>query len=529
MTTRQIVRRATTGDRGPPDQRIEIPITEQIGPNMSRTRHGNLLCRNVPIARVGWMAYGPDETPIQAGPDGIARVYRSAEELFKPETIGSFMGAAVVDEHPDEDVSPKNWKQLAQGFSLDNVRRGEGEDADVLLADLIITDEKLIEAVLNGKREVSCGYDADYTATADGEGTQSNITGNHIALVEKGRCGPRCAIGDQAFIDPNRKETKMATSAKTGKPASARTGDKRAQVRALFEKATRDAEMLMGNNADPEEGEGAASGETEDESNVGTKGPGGATHIHIHAGGSGNTPGTHEGMEKVTSDEGEGGNDPYEARFAALENGLSTLAAAVQKLVGANGGAQDEADPETMEGEGLDEDPNLEKNGSQNFTEDEGAEPTGMNNNPAGASRTGDSAALATGYQALLAQAEILVPGFRAPTFDSKQTRTKTIDSMCALRRKVLDMAYSTAQGKQIIDSVSGVKTLDMAKMNCQETATLFRAAAGAKGLLNNRQATGDSGTPGKQTQQAQARGPMTIAQLNEANAKFWAGRVAKG
>jgi hypothetical protein len=525
MSTHKTVRRATTGDRGPPEQRIEIPITEQIGPNMSRTKHGNLICRNVPIARVGWMAYGPGETPIEAGPDGIARVYRSEDELFRPETIGSFMGTAVVNEHPDEDVTPKNWKQLAQGFSLDNVRRGEGEDADVLLADLIITDEDLIEAVLSGKREVSCGYDADYEATAEGEGRQSNIIGNHIALVEKGRCGPRCAIGDRAFIDPTRKETKMATSAKTGKPASARTGDKRAQVRALFEKATRDAEMLMGNNAEPDEGEGGASGETEDESNVGTPGPGGATHIHIHAGpGGGNTPGMHEGMEKVTSDEGEGGEDPYEARFAAIETGLQTLTAAVQKLAGAEAAETQE----TIEGDGMDEDPELE--GSMNYTEDEGAEPPGMKpvTPPAGSMRTGDSAALANGYQALLAQAEILVPGFRAPTFDSAAKRVKTIDAMCATRRKVLDLCYSTTAGKEIIDSVSGSKSLNLAKMDCQATATLFRAAAGAKSLLNNRQATGDSGTLGKSQQQA-PRGPMTIAQLNAANAKFWEGRVAKG
>jgi uncharacterized protein len=526
MTKSRTVRRATTGDRGPPEQRIEIPITEQIGPNMSRTRHGNLLCRNVPIARVGWMAYGPDETPIQAGPDGIARVYRSEDELFRPETIGSFMGSAVVSEHPDEDVTPKNWKQLAQGFSLDNVRRGEGEDADVLLADLIITDEQLIEAVLSGKREVSCGYDADYEATAEGEGKQSNIIGNHIALVEKGRCGPRCAIGDQAFIDPNRKETKMATSAKTGKPASARTGDKRAQVRALFEKATRDAEMLMGNNAEPDENEGGASGETEDESNVGTAGPGGATHIHIHAGpGGGNAPSTHEGMEKVTSDEGEQAGDPYEARFAAIESGLTALTQAVQKLAGAEAAETNE----TIEGEGMDEDPDLENKGSMNYTEDEGEELPTEKKPTMDKARTGDSAALATGYQALLAQAEILVPGFRAPTFDSKAKRTKTIDTMCGLRRKVLDLAYSTAQGKEIIDSVSGTKSLNLAKMDCQGTANLFRAAAGAKSLLNNRQATGDSGIPGKAQQAAQPKGPMTIAQLNAANAKFWEGRVAKG
>lgn len=45
-------------------------------------------------------------------------------------------------------------------------------------------------------REVSCGYDADYEQLAVGRGRQMNIVGNHVALVERGRCGPRCAIGD---------------------------------------------------------------------------------------------------------------------------------------------------------------------------------------------------------------------------------------------------------------------------------------------------------------------------------------------
>ncbi|MBP0974841.1 MAG: DUF2213 domain-containing protein, partial [Oscillospiraceae bacterium] len=39
-----------------------------------------------------------------------------------------------------------------------NIRRGAGADSDLLLADLILTDPCLIDAVLAGKREISCGY-----------------------------------------------------------------------------------------------------------------------------------------------------------------------------------------------------------------------------------------------------------------------------------------------------------------------------------------------------------------------------------
>ena len=45
-------------------------------------------------------------------------------------------------------------------------------------------------------REVSCGYDADYEQTSPGKGKQSNIIGNHLALVDQGRAGHAYAIQD---------------------------------------------------------------------------------------------------------------------------------------------------------------------------------------------------------------------------------------------------------------------------------------------------------------------------------------------
>ena len=55
--------------------------------------------------------------------------------------------------------------------------------------------------------EVSCGYDADYEQTEPGRGTQRNIIGNHVALVTRGRAGPRVAIKDHST-----ERTSMATA-----------------------------------------------------------------------------------------------------------------------------------------------------------------------------------------------------------------------------------------------------------------------------------------------------------------------------
>ncbi len=171
--------------------------TEILSANMHRTPEGFLICTNVPIARTGVMYYAPGEVPIEPR-DGIIRVDRAEGDVFSPETVASFEGKAVTLDHPMMDVSPENWSRLAKGVTQ-NVRRGQGIDNDLLLADLLITDSAAIEQVRGGLREVSCGYDADYEQTEPGRGLQTNIIGNHVALVEKGRCGTRCAIGDRAM------------------------------------------------------------------------------------------------------------------------------------------------------------------------------------------------------------------------------------------------------------------------------------------------------------------------------------------
>jgi hypothetical protein len=513
MTKAVTPRRATTCDRGPPAG-PDIHTTEQLGPNMSRTPNGNLICRAVPIARVGWMIYGPNEVPIKAGPDGVARVYRGPDELFKPECVGSFMGSAVVDEHPEDDVTPSNWKQLSQGFSTTHVYRGSGEDADVLMADLVITDEDLIKSILDGKREVSCGYDADYKQTGVGEGLQTNIIGNHIALVERGRCGPRCAIGDQ---DYQRKEDDMATK------VTVKTVDKRAQVRNQLRKAFRDAMMAAGGNPDDAFGV-PASGESEDPSEGGDEDTGG-THIHIHTNGS---PDAQDPQEGAVSgqDDAEGGNpdggstDPTEQRFQALESSLAALTEAVNKLAG--GGQSDDTDDEAPDAQSTEGSEGAGGFPAKTPTDDDAEE---AEVNKEGSGKTMDSAALETGYRALMADAEVLVPGFRAPTFDSKAKRKSTVDSMCAARRKVLDLAYSTNDGKTVIDSVSGGSALNLAGMTCVQTASLFKAAAGAKKLLNNRQATGDASRVPNQQAPAGRTAVKSISDVNKANADFWAAK----
>jgi hypothetical protein len=178
--------------------------TNQISEKISETPEGFLLCEEVPITRTGYLEYSSNETPIKAT-DGsaIILVSREEEEVFSDETIASFEGKPVTIGHPSEFVSPENWKELTVGITQ-NVRRGQGLSSDKLIADLLITDISAIPLVKSGElREVSCGYEADYVQVGDARGQQTNIRGNHIALVTKGRAGSTCAIHD------NHKEVSM--------------------------------------------------------------------------------------------------------------------------------------------------------------------------------------------------------------------------------------------------------------------------------------------------------------------------------
>jgi hypothetical protein len=165
------------------------------------TPEGFLLCEAVPIARTGTLIYDEselvnDDGPIvQGGDGGLVTIERNPDEVFRAETIASFEGKPVTLSHPDDFVSPANWRELSMGITQ-NVRQGEGIESDLMIADLLITDSAAIEEVRSGLRQVSCGYDAEYEQLAVGRGRQTNIVGNHVALVERGRCGPRCAIGD---------------------------------------------------------------------------------------------------------------------------------------------------------------------------------------------------------------------------------------------------------------------------------------------------------------------------------------------
>jgi len=164
---------------------------DRISDNLIETPEGYLVCKDVKIARIGVQKYLGQELGEKDRAYQMINVHRLPEDVFDKDTLNSFEGKPVSDDHPRDGVSLDNFTSHYKGHAQ-NVRR----DGDYIIADLVITDSVLMNKIKNNlKREVSCGYNCDYVPYKDGY-KQIAIRGNHIAVVERGRAGSNVRIND---------------------------------------------------------------------------------------------------------------------------------------------------------------------------------------------------------------------------------------------------------------------------------------------------------------------------------------------
>lgn len=160
----------------------------QLSKHRYKTTEGYLVCKDCIIARTGKQTYLKAEIGREDGSDEeYIDIDRKPEQVFDEKTMASFEGKPLTIEHPEESVSPQNYKELSVG-NVHNIHKGDFEGQDVMYADITVYDEEAINLIESGEmEELSCGYDCDITEGPNPE--QINIRGNHVALCEQGRAG----------------------------------------------------------------------------------------------------------------------------------------------------------------------------------------------------------------------------------------------------------------------------------------------------------------------------------------------------
>ena len=151
-----------------------------------------------PISRAGVFPYMGRSISDECEPDKIYYVYRSGETLAKSVDTWDNPPKPFINDH----------EMLGEGFSKIDDRPVQGvihnpvfED-DTLYADISVYSESLKDKIENGKKELSLGYFCKYRKEKGiykGQAydyVQEDMVGNHIALVDNGRCGSSVRVFD---------------------------------------------------------------------------------------------------------------------------------------------------------------------------------------------------------------------------------------------------------------------------------------------------------------------------------------------
>jgi hypothetical protein len=443
----------------------------KLSENIAETPEGYLLCVAVPITRTGTFLYGDGETPLETD-DGEILISRSKEDIFDKNCIASFEGKCVTINHPSDFVTPVTYKELSKGH-MQNVRPGteadqvevDGNKEDVLLSDLIVKDNMAIQLVKNGLREVSLGYEAEYEQTGEGTGRQSNIRGNHCALVDKGRAGEVCAINDHK----GKVKTTMSKLAEKMKTLFAKAVDEAVEE---DKKSTKDVEEAAAKKSDADAPKTKDDGEEMSMDALGKMVKDLADKFDSFNKSKDADKDEDKSKDADEDDKDEDKNkkddksEDEDGEESSMEDRLKALETAVAKLL-----------------------ENKSEDADEDESEDDDFEESSM---------TGDTAA----------RAEILAPGIKAKEKD--------------IKKAALEVAYKTKEGKKVIDSLSGGKkvTFDSAeKVNHLFIAAseILKASRGT-GLEKTKDAKAFDGSPASVT----STQGITAEQMNALNAKHY-------
>jgi uncharacterized protein len=421
------------------DREPSVLVTGQVGRTRFRTPEGYLFCRDVRIASTDPLLYRPHEVPDIEPDKGMVLMLREPDVLFSQETLDSYQGKDVTMRHPDRLLNSRTWRMGSVGTVL-NPRQGTGDDAKFLVADLLIKDQAAIDAVERGVVELSCGYDADRVQVKPGVGRFTRLIGNHVAFLERGRCGPACAIGDADMPK------------KTG----------------LFDRLRNLARFVPTKDAaefeeELKKAEDEASEEGVDPSKTGN-------HFTINL----SPPMAQEAKgEKDGASNGQNvGNDPY-AEVKRVMDGMSAkLDSVCERLDKIE--QKDAGDDETEEEKKAREDKEKAEKESTDRANKDGA-----------IMDTATVAVTRTEFQEVVSRAEILSPGIKIPVFDAATSRKTMADRMCDLRKSAVVSAFADERRKHAVVAVVG-KAPNFDAMPCDQMTIAFNAASAIVASANS-------------------------------------------
>lgn len=171
---------------------------------MSKTvdKNGYWFIPHNPISKVGVFQYLGSSISDECEPNKVYNVFRSGETLLASVPTWDNPPKPFINDH----------EMLGEGFTDIDDRPVQGvitnpqyEDG-VLYSDITVYSEKLKEAIENGKKELSLGYFCKFEKQSgiyDGESydyVQIDMVGNHIALVDAGRCGSDVKVFDHKCV-----------------------------------------------------------------------------------------------------------------------------------------------------------------------------------------------------------------------------------------------------------------------------------------------------------------------------------------
>lgn len=208
-----------------------------------KDENGYIHIDKSPILRAGILEYlGSELLPegqdtvdgVKVDPDKIYKVFIPEEELRKG--AESFKLLPITNDHTWLGDEGEDAKKYQEGTIGENVYVQDGK----LYAPLMFTGNGIIEDLEGGKEELSSSYYNRFEKSekSDYDFIARDIKGNHLALVDKGRCGSAVRV-----LNSNIKGVvKMAVKVKTSNEAILKLDGKEINLDQFFEEESQETD-----------------------------------------------------------------------------------------------------------------------------------------------------------------------------------------------------------------------------------------------------------------------------------------------